>query len=429
MPDDTPASASPHAAIVTVGDELLLGRTVDTNAAWLGRELAALGIPVARRATVGDEAEAIRRAVSDALDAAELVIVTGGLGPTPDDITRDVVAELLGLPLEVDEEVLEAIRVRFRERGIEELPGPNRRVAEVPRGARKLTNPVGTAPGLAMDRDGRLVVLLPGVPREMKGIFGADLIDALRARFGARLVPVHTRSVRTTGIPESLLSQRIGERLGEGLGPLRLAFLPDERGVDLRLTAVGLSREEAERRFDEVEERLAGILAPWRFEAPEGDLVEAVTSALRASGRKLAVAESCTGGLIAKRMTDPAGASDVFLGGVVAYANEVKTARLGVDAAALAKDGAVSEAVARGMAEGVLRAFGADAGIGVTGVAGPGGGTEEKPVGTVWYAATVDGRTVARRERFPGDRRSVRERAAQAALFLLLRLLEGREDR
>jgi nicotinamide-nucleotide amidase len=419
-------TVSPRAALVTVGDELLLGRTVDTNAAWLGRELAGLGIPVVRRHTVGDEASEIHHAVSDALAVADLVLVTGGLGPTPDYLTRDAVASLLGRPLREDAEVLEHLRARFRDRGVPELPEPNRRVAQVPEGARKLTNPHGTAPGLAMEADDALVVLLPGVPREMRGIFGADLVSVLRAHFGARLRPVHTRTIRTTGIPESLLGQRIEERLGQGTGPVGLAFLPDEKGVDLRLTAFDMDRAEAERRFGQIEEALADILAPWRFEAPEGDLVEAVTAALRNGGRTLAVAESCTGGLVAKRMTDLAGASDVFLGGVVAYANEVKTGQLGVDPSVLAAHGAVSEVVARGMAEGVARRFGADAGVGITGIAGPGGGTEEKPVGTVWFAAALGDRVVARRERFPGDRRSIRERAAQAALFLLLRLLEGR---
>jgi len=419
-------AASPRAAVVTVGDELLLGRTVDTNAAWLGRQLAELGIPVVRRHTVGDRAGEIHHAVADALDAADLVLVTGGLGPTPDDLTRDAVASLLGRPLREDAEVLERIRARFRDRGVQELPEPNRRVAQVPEGARKLTNPHGTAPGLAMDAGGALVVLLPGVPREMKGIFGADLVGVVRAHFGARLKPVHTRTIRTTGIPESLLGQRVGERLEEGTGSVGLAFLPDEKGVDLRLTAFDMEGEEAERRFDEIEGAVADILAPWRFEAVDGDLVEAVTAALRDRGRTLALAESCTGGLAAKRMTDLAGASDVFLGGVVAYANQVKVDQLGVDPSVLEAHGAVSEAVARAMAEGVARRFGADAGVGITGIAGPGGGTQDKPVGTVWYAAACDGTSVTRHERFPGDRSSIRERAAQAALFLLLRLLEGR---
>lgn len=422
MPPNPPVGA----AVVTVGDEILLGCTVDTNAAWLGRELASLGIPVVRRHTVGDDGAEIRHAVTDALAVADLVVVTGGLGPTPDDLTRDAVASLLGRPLEEDAEVLERIRARFRERGVDKLPGPNRRVAQVPRGAHKLTNPLGTAPGLAMESEGRLIVLLPGVPRELKGVFTTDLREVLRAHFADRLRPVHTRSIRTTGIPESLLSQKIGERMGPESGPVRMAFLPDGTGVDLRLTAVGMDADDAERRFDEIEHELAEVLDPWRFEAAEGDLVEAVTAALRAGGKTLAVAESCTGGLVAKRMTDLAGASDVFRGGVVAYANEVKVEELGVDPSDLAENGAVSEGVARRMAEGVARRFGADAGIGITGIAGPGGGTEEKPVGTVWYAAASEGTVVARRERFPGDRRSVRERAAQAALFLLLRLLEGR---
>ncbi|MHB1192507.1 MAG: competence/damage-inducible protein A [Longimicrobiales bacterium] len=420
---------SPRAAVVTVGDELLLGKTVDTNAAWLGRELGELGIPVVRRYTVGDVPGEIQAAVADALSVADLVVVTGGLGPTPDDLTRDAVAELFGLPLLDDLEVLESIRARFRERWATELPEPNRRVAQVPAGARKLTNPCGTAPGLAMERDGALVVLLPGVPRELKGIFAGDLRRLVLERFSGRLSPVHVRAVRTTGIPESVLAQRIAERIPEGTGPVRLAFLPGLRGVDLRFQATDMSAEEADARFDGLVGALEDVLAPWRFDAPSGDLAEAVSLALRSRGMRLAVAESCTGGLIAKRLTDLPGASDVLAGGVVAYANAVKSGVLGVRAEELAEQGAVSEAVATAMAQGVARLLGADAGIGVTGVAGPAGGTDEKPVGTVWYAVAVEGRVEARRERFPGDREAVRERAAQAALFLLLRALEACAER
>ncbi len=417
-----------RAAVVTVGDELLLGRTVDTNAAWLGRELGALGIPVVRRHTVGDVAPEIRSAVSDALTVADLVLVTGGLGPTPDDLTRDAVAELLGLPLIDDPEVLESIRARFRERGLEELPKPNRRVAQVPAGAAKLANPYGTAPGLALEHGDALVILLPGVPRELMGIFVGDLVRAVRARFADRLAPVHLRVIRTTGIPESLLAQRIYERLPEGTDPVALAFLPDLRGVDLRLTAVDMTAAEAHERFDAFEERLRDILAPWRFDSPSGDLAEAVSIALRGSGLRLAVAESCTGGLVTKRLTDVAGASDVVVGGVVAYANEAKIEVLGVSSETLDVHGAVSEPVASEMALGVARRLGADVGVGVTGIAGPTGGSDEKPVGTVWYAVGLHGRTVARGQRFSGDREAVRERAAQAALFLLLRLVEGGVD-
>ena len=425
-PDVSRPGRSVGAVIVTVGDELLSGQTVDTNAAWLGRELAGLGVPVVRRHTVGDEADEIRRALTDAAAAGDLVLVTGGLGPTPDDLTRDVAAELSGRPLELDDEVLARLRARFRERGVDHVPAPNLRVAQVPRGATKLSNPVGTAPGLALAWGETLLVLLPGVPRELKGIFAGDLVPFLRSHFGDRLLPVHVRTWRTTGIPESILSQEVAAALPDGGSPGRLAFLPDDRGVDLRLSCVGMTEEEAVRHMDRVEALLAPVLAPWRFQADDGDLASAVSEALRRSGRTLAVAESCTGGLIAKRLTDLPGASMVFRGGVVAYDNRVKVGLLGVEEAVLETDGAVSEAVARQMATGVAAGLQADAGIGVTGIAGPGGGSEDKPTGTVWYAAAVGGRVVARCERFPGDRRSVRERAAQAALFLLLGLLEGR---
>ena len=423
-----PPSDSVRAALVTVGDELLLGRTVDTNAAWLGRELAALGVPIARRHTVADLAPEIRRAVQDALEVAELVVVTGGLGPTPDDLTRDVVADLLGRPLRVDPDVLEEIRTRFRDRGVEELPAPNRRVAEVPEGARKIPNPVGTAPGLALETDGDRLRGAPsrGAPGDEGDLLGgADAVaeGTLRSPSAPRAHadPAHHRHPR---IPPGAADR--ASVCPEGTRPVGLAFLPDEIGVDLRLTATDMAEEEALRRFDALESALADVLEEWRFEAAEGDLVEAVTAALVERRRTVAFAESCTGGLVAKRMTDRAGASQVVRGGVVAYADEVKVALLGVRPADLAAYGAVSEPVARRMALGVAEALGTDAGVGITGVAGPEGGTADKPVGTVWYAAALDGRVVSRRERFPGDRRSVRERSAQAALLLLLRLLEGR---
>lgn len=411
---------------MTVGDELLLGTTVDTNAAWLGQHLAALGIPVVWRHTVGDDADAIRRAVSDATDLADLVLVTGGLGPTPDDLTRDAVAAWLGLALREDPEVLQSIEARFRRRGMEELPSPNRRVAQVPEGARKLANPVGTAPGLALDREGRLIVLLPGVPAELRAIVDGGLDEILVEAFSSRLQPVFHRVIHTTGIPESLLSAQVTDDLGAAPETVRLAFLPDIRGVDLRLTVASSDPREAEELLDRMEERLRATVEPWRFETDRGDLADAVSVALRRARLRLAVAESCTGGLVAKRITDLEGSSEVLEGGVVAYANQVKIQHLGVQPALLDREGAVSEAVARQMARGVASRFGVACGLGITGVAGPGGGTEDKPVGTVWMAASVSGRTITLRERFPGDRAGVRERAAQAALFLLLRLLDGR---
>ena len=416
---------APRAVVVTVGDELLLGRTVDGNAAWLGRELSELGVPVLSRATVGDEDHAIQRAVSDALGAAELVIVTGGLGPTRDDRTRDAVASLFGAPLHVDPALLQALEARFRARGYDRLPATNVTQAQVPEGARVLRNPQGTAPGLALERDRRWVVLLPGVPREMKAIFEGDLKQLLLERFGERMRPVYHRVIHTTGVPESMLAELVEGRLPSDLGPVSLAFLPDLTGVDLRFTALDVrSREEAEGWFDRLEAAVSSVLEGFRFRSETGDVVESIAKLLVESGRRLAVAESCTGGLIAKRLTDRAGASAWFVGGVVAYSNDVKVDLLGVDASTLAAHGAVSEAVAREMAAGVARRLGAGCGVSVTGVAGPDGGSDAKPVGTVWYAVSLEGEAQARRDVFTGDREQIRERAAQAALTMLLRSLE-----
>jgi nicotinamide-nucleotide amidase len=418
---------APRAAVVTVGDELLLGHTVDGNAAWLGRELADLGLPVIKRYTVGDEDDAIQEAVTAALEDAELVVVTGGLGPTRDDRTRDAVAALFGMPLHVDPELLRALEARFQARGYERLPEANVTQAQVPEGARVLHNPQGTAPGLAIQREGRWVVLLPGVPREMRAILAGDLRALLLERFGERLRPAHHRTLHTTGISESELAGRVEASLPADLGPVTVAFLPDLTGVDLRLTALGAgSREEAERWFDRLEEALAPAVEGHRFRAESGDLVEAVAERLLASKRRLAVAESCTGGLVAKRLTDRPGASAFFVGGVVAYADTVKLRQLGVRPATLDRDGAVSESVALEMALGVATRMGVECGVAVTGIAGPEGGSEAKPVGTVWYAASLDGHALARGERFTGDRTQVRERAAQAALAHLLRRLEER---
>jgi len=423
----TPRQDVLRSVVLTVGDELLLGRTVDGNAAWLGRVLSDLGIPVVKRYTVGDTDEAIQRALEDALAEAELVVVTGGLGPTRDDRTREAVAAFLGAELHVDPDLLRALEERFRARGYDRLPETNVTQARVPDGARVLANPLGTAPGLALEHADSLVVLLPGVPSEMKAIFRGDLTRLLLERFGARLRPVRHRTFHTTGIAESELASRLEALLPAAPGPVTVAFLPELTGVDLRLSVWDTDAiDEAERLLDQVEAAIGPVLEGFRFQAVSGDLVEALSGSLVRSGLRLAVAESCTGGLIAKRITDLPGASTYFMGGVVAYADGVKVGQLGVASDVLARHGAVSEQVALGMATGVARALGAEVGVSVTGVAGPGGGSESKPVGTVWYAASVCGEATARREVFSGDRTQIRERAAQAALALALREVERR---
>jgi len=370
--------------------------------------------------------ESIQGAVRVGLQVGDLVLVTGGLGPTPDDLTRTAVAALVGAPLVEDAALVEQLRARFRARGYEELPPNNRRMAQVPQGSVTLPNPVGAAPGLVFQLQAdKVVVLLPGIPAEMRGIFSGGVVPFLTKVFGTRLRATYHRVIYTTGIPESLLAGEMEGLLPSDLAPVSLAYLPDLRGVRVRLTAQGVGEGEAEARFDDLERRFEALLRPYRYRSGSGDLAEALGNALATAGTTLATAESCTGGLISKRITDVPGASRYFLGGVVAYSDEVKIRHLGVPRGILEEDGAVSRSVAEAMARGAAERFGADGGIGVTGVAGPGGGTDEKPVGTVWYAAALHGRATARRQRFLGDRDAVRERAAQAAMALLLAGLEG----
>lgn len=411
--------------LLTVGDELLLGTTVDRNSAWLGLRLGELGIRVVRRTSVGDDDGAIQDAASQALARTGLVICTGGLGPTEDDRTVRAIAALFGRELVVDEEVLESIRERFRVRGIE-MPASNVRQAEVPVGARVLPNPRGTAPGLILEDDaGRAIILLPGVPAEMRAIFDASVVDYLRARWPGEGTPILYRVLRTTSIPESTLADRLGPLSAE-LAPLTVAYLPSVRGVDIRLTVWGdLDRTAAERAFDAAEARIRGLVGDYVYGRDAEDLADVVADRLLERGATLAVAESCTGGLIAKRLTDRAGASGFFQAGLVTYANSAKRDLLGVAAETLGQHGAVSEATALEMAAGALRAGRADYAIAVTGIAGPGGATPGKPVGTVWIAVGQADRSVARRFVFSGDREEVRERAAQMALWLLLRWLEA----
>ncbi len=418
----------PKAVVVGVGDELLFGETVNTNGSWLGQELSVLGFSVLRQAVVGDDEGTIQEAVREGVAVAELVVLTGGLGPTPDDRTRPAVTHALGYSLEEDPGLVEQLRRRFRLLGYDEIPENNRRMAQVPRGAEILPNPVGAAPGLVMESDGgETVVLLPGIPAEMRGLFLDELSPRLRTRFGGRLVPILHRTIHTTGIAESILATKIGSILPIDDGPVSIAFLPDLRGTRVRLTTQGVPEGEATRLFDEIEMRLEPALAPFRFKASTGDLSEALGSALASSGAFLAVAESCTGGLIAKRITDLPGSSRYFRGGVVAYGNEVKSRLLGVPGQMLREEGAVSRAVAEAMATGVAEKLDATAAIGITGVAGPDGGSEEKPVGTVCYAALFEDTVAVRQQRFLGNREAVRERAGQAAMALLLALAEGRE--
>jgi competence/damage-inducible protein CinA-like protein len=410
--------------VLTIGTELLLGHTVDTNAAELGRALAAAGAEITRRTTVADRPEAIRAGVAEALDRTGFVITTGGLGPTRDDMTKTVVAELFRKPLVLDERLLASIKARFdRMGGGRPMPAINRTQAEVPEGAAILPNPRGTAPGLWVeDARGRVVVLLPGVPREMRGLLVDEVLPRIVARQSGERRVVLSRTVRTTGVSESALAERVGPIEPE-IAPLTLAYLPSVEGVDLRVTAWGLEPRDAESRLAAVVERLKNAVGEHGYGEDEADLAAVVLDALRKGRHRLGVAESCTGGMLGARITNIPGASDTFIGGVVAYADVIKTAALKVPLETLEAYGAVSEETVQAMAEGAQRLFSADCTIAVTGIAGPGGGTPEKPVGTVWLAARVHTRVRALKRVLPGDRDDIRRRAAQASLDLLRRML------
>ena len=406
--------------LLTIGTELLLGFTLDTNGAEIARALSAVGVRVVRRASVGDEPDAIRDAVADALRRTGAVLTTGGLGPTRDDISKRVVADLFGLPLEFDQEVWDNLVARFAALG--RTPAPTNRVqAEVPHGATVLRNRWGTAPGLWIEGKPGLVIMLPGVPGEMRKLVEHEVAPRLAARSTGSVIRSHV--VRTTGIAESSLAERLGE-IERDVAPLTLAYLPGFDGVDLRLSAWSLPAEEADGRLRAGAALLRERAGGHAYGEGDDDLAALVLDRARALGRRIGTAESCTGGLVGGRLTEIPGSSDVFVGGVICYADEVKTALLGVDPALIKSEGAVSEPVARAMASGALGALGVDLAVAITGIAGPGGGTAAKPVGTVWLAVADRGDVRAQLVRLPGDRHNVRTRSAQAALLLLYRTLE-----
>ena len=405
--------------VVTIGTELLLGQILDTNAAELGRELAAAGVEVVRHSSVADRPDAIRATVAEALERTGFVITTGGLGPTRDDITKREVAALFAKALEIDAAVLQSLEERFRRLG-RPMPAVNRTQAEVPAGATVLPNPRGTAPGLWVEDRGRVVVMLPGVPSEMRGLLAEEVLPRLAARTAGTVV--RSRSVRTTGIAESALAERVGA-IEEELAPLTLAYLPSTDGVELRVTAWSLREDDAERRLAAAVAQLRERAGEHGYGEDRTDLAAVVLDQLRARGSRLVVAESCTGGLLSARITAIPGASTVFIAGVVAYDNMVKSGTLDVPPELLDQYGAVSEQVVSAMAAGVQRQFAVDAALAITGIAGPSGGTAEKPVGTVWLAARYRAERRALKRVFPGDRNEIRARSAQAALDLLRRLL------
>jgi nicotinamide-nucleotide amidase len=405
--------------LVAIGNELLLGHTLDTNGADIARTLAALGVEIVRRSAVPDRPGDIAAAVGEALRRTGAVITTGGLGPTRDDVSKKVVAELYGMPLDFDEAVWSDIVARFA-RARRTPAVSNRGQAEVPRGATVLRNRWGTAPGLWLEGPPGLTIMLPGVPIEMRQLLEFEVGPRLAARAAGGVV--RSLVVRTTAIPESTLAERMGEVEAE-IAPLTLAYLPGTHGVDLRLTAWRLDPAEADRRLRQAADLVTARAGEHVYGEGDADLAAVVLERARRAKLTLCAAESCTGGLVGGRLTDIPGSSDVFMGAVVCYADRLKTELLQVPAALIGAHGAVSGEVACAMAEGARRRLGVDLALAVTGIAGPGGGSADKPVGTVWFGVASPKGTDTRRIVFLGSRREVRERATQTALYLLDRRL------
>ncbi|HEV3468347.1 MAG TPA: competence/damage-inducible protein A [Pyrinomonadaceae bacterium] len=407
------------AEIIAVGSELLTPLRTDTNSLWLTDRLNSVGIEVKLKTVVGDDDARLEETIRDALKRSTCAVLTGGLGPTEDDITRKIAARALGRRLLLDERVLEDIRAKFAHWG-RQMPEINSRQAMVIEGAQVLDNPNGSAPGMYLEHEGRVVVLLPGPPREMKPMFDGQVLAKLAAKAGG--VRVARRVLRVSGLGESAVDERIAPVYTQYKNP-QTTILFNRSEIEIHLTAQAKTEAEAELLLDglagQLEDRLGHSVFAFRGETME----EVVGLRLAVSGFTVATAESCTGGLVAHRLTEVPGSSSYFMEGVVAYSNEAKTRLLGVPAELIGAHGAVSAEVAEAMAEGVKARAGVDFGLSVTGVAGPGGGSAEKPVGLVYIALADDAHTEHRRLMLPGDRHLIRWRASQAALDLLRRRL------
>lgn len=397
----------PKAAIITIGDEILRGRIIDTNSAWLAKKLFLLGVDVIHHQTVPDRLDAISKALSY-VDEADIIITTGGLGPTPDDATRKALSKSLGKKLIFHEEIAKTIEERFIKRGIK-MPEVNLVQAYLPEGGIALENPEGTAPGIFVEWQGKLIFLLPGPPREMQAVYHS-VEKILKERFKAK--KVLNAIFKTIGVPESVINEWIqGKQIPQGA---QISYYPSLRGVDVFIVA----REESV--LNETKNILSKILGKYTFSHSEEERIEKVIGELlRKRGQTLATAESCTGGMLASWIVDIPGSSDYFLGGVVSYSNEAKMKFLGVSEGNLIKYGAVSPQVAFEMSSGVRDRFQATFGIGITGIAGPTGATPTKPVGLVYISVASPEKVWVRKYHFVGGRNAVRTRSATAALNML----------
>jgi nicotinamide-nucleotide amidase len=402
--------------IISIGDELLIGHVVNTNASWMSQALGKAGVPVRHVVTVGDDGDDIKAALETAMRRSDLVLLTGGLGPTHDDITKKVVAEFFDSPkMGRDEKVLAHVRELFSKRNAPMHPVNNDQ-ALVPEKARILWNDVGTAPGLLFEREGKLCAVMPGVPAEMRHIMSERVIPLVEQRVNDSVI-AH-RTIRTAGIGESALFAKL-EPIKDIEKFARIAFLPNYMSLDLRLSVRAPSRSEAASRIADAEKIVLDKAGEYVFGYDEDTIESVIGRRLVERRETLAIAESCTGGWVSNRITNVAGSSNYFERGVITYSNAAKTELLDVPEEILREHGAVSEATARAMAEGVRRVAKATYGLSTTGIAGPSGGTLEKPVGLVWIGLATPEKSLTKRFLYTQDRLVNKERFSQAALHML----------
>jgi len=383
-----------NAQVITIGDEILYGQINDTNSQWICSHLDELGIKIVRKVTVGDIESHILESLASAEKKADLILITGGLGPTNDDLTKPCLAKYFDSEMVMNEKALEQLKAFFDQRGFE-LNELNRKQAELPDKCEMISNDMGTAPGMWFEKNGKVFISMPGVPHEMKNMMDNSILPKIKKYFDPPQI-IH-KVIKTAGIGESWLAEKIKEWENSLPGHIKLAYLPSPGIVKLRLTATGKERTAMQNDINDEITRLKSYAGKYIFGYDDETLEEAIGKILKSKNESLAVAESCTGGFFAHQITSIPGSSDYFKGGIIAYSDDVKITQLGIKPETLEKFGAVSEETVCEMANRVREKYGADIGVATTGVAGPGGGTPEKPIGTVWIAYADGKETKARK--------------------------------
>lgn len=411
-------------SILTIGDEILIGQVVNTNSAWIANELTKIGVRTIHHSVINDEAEIIKSEMHRLLSISDIVISTGGLGPTKDDITKEAIAEYFGDTLIRSEKVYTKVKSFFEDRGLKMLKR-NEDQAMIPSRCKVLNNSVGTAPGMLFDDDGRIYIALPGVPSEMKAIISEEIIPIIKDKVNAENTEaVIYKTLQTAGLPESFLAEKIEDI--EIPEKASLAYLPNYKGVRLRIGAFANNIADAKLEISKIKNQIESRIGSYIFGEDDDKLSAKIGELLKAKRKTISVAESCTGGMLGAEFTSNAGSSDYFVGGTIAYSNQVKINELKVTKDIIDNFGAVSSECAEAMAKGCREKFGTDYAISITGIAGPDGGTEEKPVGLVYVGISDENGTYSIKLDIPSKKRDViRERTIGMALLEIYKSVKG----